>query len=258
MIMHPIAFQIGSLTVRWYGVMAALGFICAMFLLEFNRRFAKVSKDQCSTLLFLAMVTGILGARIFYVVQFFHQYKNNLWGIIRIDQGGLVFYGGFLLALLSLVVYSKIRKLDFIRVLDIFVPALAAAHGLGRIGCFLNGCCYGRATTLWWGVKAPAGSMLEEAAGSLPVHPVQLLEAGENFILCVFFCWLLRKVKRGVTTGVYIAIYGVLRFFNETLRGDNVLYAKLTPAQWIGMLLFFAGCGLVIFYQRKNDEEQNA
>jgi phosphatidylglycerol:prolipoprotein diacylglycerol transferase len=64
--------------VRWYGVMAALGFICAIFLLEFNRRFAKVSKDQCSTLLFLAMVTGILGARIFYVVQFFHQYKNNL------------------------------------------------------------------------------------------------------------------------------------------------------------------------------------
>ena len=170
--MEPIAFQIGALTIRWYGVMAALGFITAMFLLEFNRRFANVSKDQCSSLLFLAMITGVLGARIFYVVQFFHQYRDNLGDIIRIDKGGLVFYGGFLLAFFSVVLYSWIKKLDIIRILDIFVPALTAAHGLGRIGCFLNGCCYGRATDAWWGIKPPAGSILEMSAGSLPLHPV--------------------------------------------------------------------------------------
>ena len=252
--MDPIAFQIGALSIRWYGVMAALGFIVAMFLLEFNRKYAKVSKDQCSTLLFLAMISGILGARIFYVVQFFHYYRNNLWGIIRIDQGGLVFYGGFLLALATVIVYSKIHKLDIIRILDFFIPALTAAHGLGRIGCFLNGCCFGRATGSWWGIKAPAGSALEMAAGSAPLHPVQLLEAGENFLLCIFFCWLIRRVKRGVVISSYLVIYGVLRFFNELLRGDNVLYAGLTPAQWIGILLSSAGCGLVIFFLRKNDE----
>ena len=252
--MEPIAFQIGALTIRWYGVMAALGFIAAMFLLEYNRRFANVSKDQCSTLLFLAMVTGILGARIFYVVQFFHYYRDNLWNIIRIDQGGLVFYGGFLLAFFSVIFYSWRKKLDIIRVLDIFVPALTAAHGLGRIGCFLNGCCYGRATTAWWGIKAPAGSVLEFSAGNLPLHPVQLLEAGENFLLCIFFCWLLRKSRRGVVISVYLIIYGVLRFFNETLRGDNVLYGGLTPAQWIGIVLCSAGCGLLYFFMRKHDE----
>ena len=139
--MDPIAFQIGALSIRWYGVMAALGFISAMFLLEYNRKFANATKDQCSTLLFLAMISGVLGARIFYVVQFFHYYRDNMWVIIRIDQGGLVFYGGFLLALLTVVVYSRLKKLDIIRILDIFVPALTAAHGLGRIGCFLNGCC---------------------------------------------------------------------------------------------------------------------
>ena len=253
--MDPIAFQIGSLTIRWYGAMAALGFISALFLLEFNRRFAKLSKDNCSTLLFLAMVAGVIGARIFYVVQFFHQYRNNLWDIIRIDQGGLVFYGGFLLALFCVIIYSRIKKLDVIRVLDVFVPSLTAAHGLGRIGCFLNGCCFGRATDSWWGIKAPAGSALEFAAGKLPLHPVQLLEAGENFILCIFFCWLLRKAKRGTIMASYLIIYGILRFFNETLRGDNVLYAKLTPAQWIGIVLFISGCGLLGLFLWKRDDK---
>lgn len=252
--MEPIAFQIGALTIRWYGVMAALGFIVAMFLLEFNRRFANVSKDQCSTLLFLAMITGVLGARIFYVIQFFHYYRDDLWSVIRIDQGGLVFYGGFLLAFFSVVLYSWKKKLDIIRILDFFVPALTAAHGLGRIGCFLNGCCYGRATDAWWGIKAPAGSVLEMSAGTLPLHPVQLLEAGENFLLCAFFCWLLRKTKRGIVISVYLIIYGVIRFFNETLRGDNVLYAGLTPAQWIGILLCTGGAILLYHFSRKHDE----
>ncbi len=253
--MDPIAFQIGALSIRWYGVMAALGFLVAMFLLEYNRKFANLEKDQCSTLLFMAMISGILGARIFYVVQFFHYYRDNLWNIIRIDQGGLVFYGGFLLALAVVIFYSKLKKLDIIRILDVFIPALTAAHGLGRIGCFLNGCCFGRATDLWWGIKAPAGSALEFAAGSAPLHPIQLFEAGENFLLCVLFCWMLRKTKRGVVISSYLVIYGVLRFFNEMMRGDNVLYAHLTPAQWIGILLSVSGCGLLIYFLRKKDEK---
>ena len=256
--MHPIAFQIGSLTIRWYGVMAALGFITAMFLLEYNRRFAKLSKDQCSTLLFLAMISGILGARIFYVVQFFHYYRDNLWNIIRIDQGGLVFYGGFLLALAVLALYCKLRKLDIIRVLDVFVPAMTAAHGLGRIGCFLNGCCYGKITSAWWGVTPPAGSQLAMAAGTLPLHPIQLVEAGENFLLCLLYCWMLRRVKRGVVISSYLIIYAVLRFVNETLRGDNVFYANLTPAQWICILLTVAGTGLLTMFLRRKDDGSEA
>ena len=252
--MYPIAFKIGSFAVHWYGIMAACGFMIASWLLERNREYAKLSKDQCGTLLIIAMVTGILGARIFYVVQFFHQYKDNLIKIFFIHEGGLVFYGGFILAFASIIVYCRKNHLDTIRVLDIFAPAMAAAHCFGRIGCFLNGCCFGRATKLWWGIKAPAGSALELAAGSAPLHPVQLLEAGENFLLCILFCYLLRKVKRGVVISSYLAIYGFLRFFNELLRGDNVLYAGLTPAQWIGTMLCISGCGLIIYFQRKPNE----
>lgn len=248
--MFPIAIKIGSLAIHWYGIMAACGFMIASWLLERNRGYAKLSKDQCGTLLIIAMIAGILGARIFYVIQFFHLYKDDLIRIFYIHEGGLVFYGGFILAFLCIIIYTRKNKLDTIRVLDVFAPAMSAAHCFGRIGCFLNGCCFGRATECFWGVTAPEGTILYTQTGGLPVHPVQLLEAGENLLLCIFYCWLLKKCKRGTVVSSYLLIYGILRCFNETLRGDNVLYWHLTPAQWIGALLITAGAGLLYYFNR--------
>ncbi len=252
--MYPIALQIGSLSIRWYGVMAAVGFLTAAWILERNRKYAMMSKDQSSNVLLLGLLFGILGARIFYVVQFFDHFRDDLSRIWRIDQGGLVFYGGFLLALVATVIYTRMQKLDTVRVLDVLSPALAAAHGFGRIGCFLNGCCFGRATGAFWGVTPPPGSELALQTGNLPLHPVQLLEAGENFLLALLYCWMLRHTRRGVVISAFMLIYGVLRCFNETLRGDNVLYFHLTPAQWIGALLIPAGGGLLWYFSRKNEK----
>lgn len=256
--MYPIAFEIGNLTIRWYGVMAAIGFLAGTWLMERNRKFAGMSKDQCSTLLIIALICGILGARIFYVIQFFDQYRDNLFRIIRIDQGGLVFYGGFLLALAAIIIYSVKQKLNPLRVLDIMTPTLALAHGFGRIGCYLNGCCYGRATDSFLGVTPPAGSYLAMQTGGQAIYPVQLIEAGENFLLCILYCWLLRKIKRpGIVVSLLFVIYGTLRFFNEMLRGDNVLFWKFTPAQWIGLILIPAGLGLIFILTRKKCDEKN-
>ena len=253
--MYPIAFEIGSLSIRWYGVMAAVGFLAAAWLLDRNRRFAGLTKDQCSTILLLGLICGILGARIVYVVQFFKFYRDDLWRIVRIDQGGLVFYGGFILALLVIVGYTLKRKLDPVRVFDVMAPSMALAHCCGRIGCFLNGCCYGRATTAFWGVTPPAGSELALRVGCVPLHPVQLVEAGENFLLCLLYCRMLRKgVKRGIVLGTFFTAYGVLRFFNELLRGDNVLYFHLTLGQWVSLLLIPAGIGLLVWFSSRRDE----
>lgn len=253
--MHPIALQIGSLTIRWYGVMAAVGFLAASWLLDRNRKYADLTKDQCGNMLIIALIAGILGARIFYVVQFFDRYfRHDPIRVFYIHEGGLVFYGGFILALLMIVLYTRKCHLDTIRVLDVFAPALAAAHGFGRIGCFLNGCCFGRATDFFWGVTAPAGTLLYEQTGGMPVHPVQLFEAAEQFALCFLYCRMLRKVKRGVVMASFMAIYGALRCGNEMLRGDNELYWHLTPAQWVGALLIPAGLGLVYYFSRHEDQ----
>ena len=251
--MVPYALQIGSFSIHWYGVMAAIGFLIASYLLGKNYRFVNgLTKDQCDTMIIIALVAGLIGARTYHVIEFFHEdgFDRDLLSIFYLHRGGLVFYGGFILAFVSVVFYTRKHKLDTIRVLDVFIPSLTAAHACGRIGCFLNGCCHGKATTWFWGVTAPQGSLLWFQTGGQAVHPAQLVEAGENFLLCLLYCWMLRKTKRGIVTATFLIVYGVLRCINETLRGDNVLYFHLTPAQWIGLLLIPAGIGLLCIFSK--------
>ncbi len=249
--MHPIAFQIGSFAVRWYGIMAAVGFLGACGVLAANRKYAGMSADQASNSLLTAMIAGIVGARVFYVVEFFPRYRDNLGEIFRIDHGGLVFYGGFLLAMAALYLFCRRSKLDFIRVLDVYAPAIALGHACGRIGCFLNGCCYGKPTELCWAVHFPPGSEAALRYGGAGVHPVQLYESGENLLAFWLYWILVRKCPRGVAASTYLLVYGVLRFLNEYARGDNArIWNLFTPAQLIGLVLIPAGALLLIGFLR--------
>ena len=107
--MNPIAFEIGSMPIRWYGIMAAVGFIAASFIMEKNRKHANLSQDDCGTLLIIALIFGLIGARLFYVTQFFYEkgYSRNLMRIFYLHEGGLVFYGGFILATLAIIFYTR-------------------------------------------------------------------------------------------------------------------------------------------------------
>ena len=246
--MHPIALEIGSWQIRSYGVMAAIGFLAASFIINANREKAKMTQDEVTSLVFYTLVTGIIGARAFYVIQFFDYYRDNLWRIIRIDQGGLVFYGG-LLAIAAIYVFAKVRKLDFLTLLDITAPALAFAHACGRIGCFLNGCCYGGVTDSCLGVHYPAGSEAAVKYHGAALHPIQLYETAENLVLFALLMYVCKKSKRGITTGCYLAIYGTLRFVNEYFRGDNYRYFGLfTVAQLIGLVLIPTGLAIMLYF----------
>ena len=260
--MYPELFKIGSFSLRSYGAMAAIGFLLAVWIVNRQREYAKLNSDQTSSLLMIAMISGIIGARIFYVVQFYNeQFSGNFLRIFRVDQGGLVFYGGFLLAIASIIFYCKLKKLDFIRVLDIFTPAIAIAHACGRIGCFLNGCCYGKETSLPWGITYPANSYPAQQTGGGCLHPVQLYEAGEMVLLFFVFIFLLKHTRRGVPMSLYLLIYGCLRFLNELFRGDNPHLLNLfTPAQFIGLLLIPGGLILLIHFlknERKTSDIQH-
>ena len=250
--MEPIFLNIGSLCIRWYGVMAALGFIAGMALIQINRKFAKLTADQVCNIVMLGMISGVLGARIFYVVQNWSYYRLHPAAIIRIDQGGLVFYGGFILAFILIVIYlRKFCRADVIRTLDVMAPALAAAHSLGRIGCFLNGCCYGKPAQIFWAAAYPAGSEPYQKYGNLPLHPVQIYEALLNIALAGVLFYLVRKSRRGIPMSVYLLCYGLLRFVDEFFRGDHSDFVQgFTPAQVIGFGMIPAGLILLIKYLR--------
>ena len=254
--MDPVLFSIGSFSLRWYGLMAALGFIVGLGLFQLNKKYARLSSDQVSNVVLLGMIAGVVGARIFYVVQNWNYYKVNPAAIIRVDQGGLVFYGGFILALITIVWYvRKICKTDVIRVLDALAPALAVAHALGRVGCFFNGCCYGKPADLWWSVVYPANTEPFVRYGAMALHPVQIYEAILNVILAIVLSFVLRKSKRGVTTASYVLTYGLLRFIDEFFRGDHSDFVQgFTPAQVIGFGMIPAGIILLIVFLRKKDE----
>ena len=260
--MHPIFFTLGPLTIRWYGVMAAIGFLLATALITMNRKRANMTENQASTLIFIAIIGGVIGARVFYVVQnWTAQFKGNVLEVFRIDHGGLVFYGGFFLAVAGIVVYCRKSKLDLVRVMDVFAPGLAIGHAMGRIGCFLNGCCFGNVTHSCVGVHYPENSSAWIKFSGSPVHPVQLYESCGNILLAVFLFFLLRRAKRGITFSAYMVLYGVLRFVDEFFRGDHphseLWFGTFTPAQAIGLFLIPAGIGCLIYFSRKNGKEIN-
>ena len=255
--MSPIALQFGPFAIRWYGIMAAFGLLAAGFILNSNRKYTGMTKDQCSNALLVALIAGVVGARTFYVVQFFDSYRDNLFEIFRIDRGGLVYYGGFILAVLSLIFYSRIAKIDIIRMWDGFTPALAVAHAFGRVGCFLNGCCYGKPTEFFTCIAYPAGSEPAARYGTAALHPVQLYEAGENLLCAVLYFYLVRKAPRGVAFSSYFVIYGILRFVNEFARGDHKLIWNLvTPAQLIGLVLIAVGIPALVYFFRSGEQHR--
>ncbi len=255
--MMPDLGSIGPLTVHWYGVMMALGFLAG--LLNWVILGRPIGRDYkfCSDLLFWIMVAGILGARVAYVLSDLSYFLTNPWHIVRVDEGGLIYFGGFLGAWLALYCFARRRKMPFFDLADLVVTSLPLAHAFGRVGCFMNGCCHGVTTEGALGVVYPlhsvvgrgqlmSGLLSTEAVRCLPVHPVQLYESAFN--LCLFGLLLLvwhRRRRQGMVGVVYLLVYPVGRFTLEFLRGDyRIRWAGLSVAQWVSIGLFAAGWGL--------------
>ncbi|MFA5204449.1 MAG: prolipoprotein diacylglyceryl transferase [Lentisphaeria bacterium] len=250
--LDPVAFHLGGLAIRWYGVCFALAFLAGYLALVLRAPRYGLTGERAGDLALTAMVGGVLGARVWYVVQ---NWDNTFAGapleIFRIDHGGLVFYGGFLMALAALAVMCRRWRLPFAAAGDLFAPALPLAHALGRLGCFLNGCCFGRP---WHGACAvtyPAAGDVHAVqlrlgvpgvtdAGPLPVFPIQLVEAGANVALAAALLLIERRTsRRGLLFPVYLACYALIRFAGEFARGDYLSRpGGLTSAQWLCLLLF--------------------
>ncbi len=245
--MDQIFLHIGPLTIRWYGVMAALGFMSSYWVINRYRHKADMSSDQVASLVFISMICGILGARIFYVVQFWNQFRGHFSEVFRIDHGGLVFYGGFFMVIVALVIFCRREQLDVWRVLDVVAVALPLGHAFGRVGCFLNGCCYGRPTHCLLGVVFPPGSYPAERYPGLHLHPVQLYEVCANVIFFIIMVKIFNRLHRGQAVALYCFGYGLIRFVDEFFRGDHTdfIWGIFTEAQFIG--LFLIPLGIIMF-----------
>jgi len=248
---HPIAFQIGSLTIHWYGVMVALAFIAGIW--TATRRCPRdgLRPEAIADLGPWLIVGGLLGARALYVITYWKESfaDRPWWEVLMIHHGGLVFYGGLIGAVLAAVVYVKCKRLPPMKVADALAPSIALGHVFGRIGCLLNGCCYGSACTLPWAIHFPA----EHETGGQGVHPTQLYEAGLNLILFVALEKLYRRKRfDGQVFGLYLIAYAVLRAVVELFRGDYGTHrvGPFTPGQLVSAVILVAGAALLWIQHR--------
>jgi len=230
--MHPTICQIGPFTIYSYGLMLVVAFLVGSSLAVRRARRKNINPDIIFNLCFLAFISGIIGARFFYVLQNIGYYTENPLEIFMLQKGGLVWFGGLIAGIGGAVFYLKFKKLSVYKILDLVVPYLALAQSIGRIGCLLNGCCFGKNST--WGIYF--------ATHEATLIPTQIYS---SLLLLVIFIILRlleeRPHKAGEIVSAYLILYSLKRFFIEFLRGDsNTIFLNLTLFQLISIVIFLS------------------
>lgn len=223
--MHPVLIQLGPITLHSYGVLVATGILLALWLARRQAPRMGLDPDQVWNLGIYMVLGGLVGAKLWYILENVGYYADNPRALFSMDtlQAAGVWYGGLLSALLVLVIYVRRAKMSFLALSDTFAAPLALGHGIGRLGCFSAGCCWGKPTTLAWGVTFTSEYAAETVGTPLGValHPTQLYEATTELLAFAFLLWLgTRRSFRGQVFAAYLIWYGVARGTIEFFRGD--------------------------------------
>ncbi|MDB6023867.1 MAG: prolipoprotein diacylglyceryl transferase [Verrucomicrobiales bacterium] len=175
-----------------------------------------------------------------------------------IQKGGLVFYGGFIGALLAMVLYTRLKKIPLWKFADAVAPSIALGHTFGRIGCLMTGCCFGKQCSLPWAITFPEGHETHVMGGlATPVHPTQIYEAVLNFSLYLFLAWFYQRKKfSGQVFAMYLICYAVLRSIVELFRADYkpaeyYLNGLISPGQFVSIGIITAGLALFFLLPRR-------
>lgn len=251
--MHSIAFQIGGFTVHWYGILVAIGFLAGLWTASRRARLVGIGAEQIYDLGPWLILGGILGGRVLYVISYWHEdfAAHPFPEIFMVQHGGLVYYGGLIGGALATIGYLIWKKLPVWKMADILAPSIALGCVFGRIGCLMNGCCYGRPCNLPWAIHFPAS---HETHG-VGVHPTEIYDSLLNLCFYFFLAWLFRRKKfDGQVFAIYLIGYAILRSFVEIFRGDYPVYylgGVVTPAQLVSMGIIVAGVLLLFLLPRR-------
>jgi phosphatidylglycerol---prolipoprotein diacylglyceryl transferase len=252
--MHQVAFTIGTLKVHWYGILVVAGFVAGLW--TASRRCVRdgISSETIADMGPWLMLAAIVGARIAHVVWYWQEEfaDKPWWEMFAIHHGGLVFYGGLVGASLATVFYARARRIDIWKLADGLAPSIALGQALGRVGCLLNGCCYGIPTQAPWAAHYPP----DHATQGVGVHPTQIYEAALNLLLYLGLAgYYRRKTRDGEVFAAYLIAYALLRIGVEFFRGDyavRYLGGNVTPGQAASLVALGAGCWLSWSLRRRD------
>jgi phosphatidylglycerol:prolipoprotein diacylglycerol transferase len=248
---HPVAFDLSGLTVHWYGILLATGFMVGMW--TAGRRGMKIglSPEDISNLMLWIFIGGIAGAKLLFVIN--HWNGQEPIKALILQRSGMVFHGALFGTAIAVWLFTRKTKMPLWATLDTLAPSFALGHAFGRIGCFMTGCCYGRACDLPWAVQFPES----HSTHPIHVHPTQIYESLLNLALYGILAWLFRNRKfNGQVFACYLMAYAVVRFGMEFLRDDGrgrLWFDTLTSGQGISLILLTGG---VVVWRLLTDRER--
>jgi len=249
--MHPILFKIGNFAVYSYGVIIAFSIFLVSFLILRRGGKEGFNEETLLNVVFLIVISGLFGARLLHVLVHFSYYFRHPLEIIAIRHGGMAVQGGVIFGLTAGILFLRRTKLPTLKVFDLLALYLPLGQAIGRIGCFLNGCCYGKETNFFLSIKFPFDNVSR--------HPTQIYYSLSNLFIFLILFFLWKKVyslpsregkvrEGGSILLIYFMLYSISRYGIDFLRGNlEPGFLSLYPTQVISFFIFLIAGGLFVF-----------
>lgn len=242
--MDPVAFEVFGIAVRWYGILISSGLVLGTILAIKECRRIGFNEETLIDLLIFAIPIAVIGARLYYVIFQWDEYRGNLMKIINTRGGGLAIHGAIIGAVVTAIIFCKIKKISFWQIADITAPSIILGQAIGRWGNYINKEAYGTPTDLPWGILV----------NGQKVHPTFLYESIWNFAVFIFLVWY-RKNKsdtKGEVFLLYLILYSIARFFIEGLRIDSLMFGNIRVAQLISLCIILVSIIILVIKKKKN------
>ncbi len=243
--MHPILFEVGPVIVYSYGFMLMVAFLLSIFVAIREAKARAIAVESVYDLAFFILIGGLIGARLAFVFYNWPLFALNPWEALAVWEGGLSFYGGLIGGLVAGLIFVYWKNLVLEDMFDIVGISLPLGISIGRVGCFLNGCCYGKPTHLPWGVFFPGVGY--------KAHPTQLYELFYTFLIFLIVYFFRYRIGRGNVFLVFLLLYSFFRFLNEFLRVNPPFILGLSGSQVVSILVFVFSV-IFLIYRLKGEK----
>lgn len=240
--MNPIAFYIFGISIKWYGILIAAGMGLGIILASYNCKYRQINFDSLLDVVLISLPIGVIGARLYYVIFQFNEYRNNLINVFNIRQGGLAIHGGIIFAMASALIITKHKKINFLKAADVAAPSIIIAQAIGRWGNFFNGEAHGGPVSYDFIKHFPGFIQNGMHIGGVYYHPTFLYESIWDLFVFIMLMAILRKnKKKGIVFFTYLGMYSIGRFLIEGLRTDSLMLGPIRMAQFVSL------CGIIIW-----------
>jgi phosphatidylglycerol---prolipoprotein diacylglyceryl transferase len=262
--MHPILFEFGGFTIYSYGVLLAAAYLLGLQFALIRARSRGLDRERVMDLGIWIIISALVGAKLLLLIVDYRPFLANPRTIVDLLRSGGVFYGGLIAAVTVALAYIWRHRMPMWTTTDVYAPGIALGHVVGRLGCLLAGCCFGRPTSVPWAVSFHDPNAFATSGTPLGVslHPTQLYEAGAEALILVFLLAFERRGRPfpGRTFWSYMLLYGISRFIIEFYRGDprGTVFDALSTSQFVSIILVPLSVVMLVLLSRRDDPSTSA